>query len=363
MTADDRTVVLHYTGYTVDRGGLMVAVRNLCATRRFRAVLGVSAGFQREGTPLAIEAVELPEIDPEMIDARNFLRARRVADAVRAWLGADAGRIFHVHSRAGLLVALWLWAWGERRLVASVHCYGRHRWFYRAVQRVLGPRLRWLSPAMKRYYYGGATADWSACVPVALATGEKTVAIRRFPGGRPLRLGAAGQLTPNKRWDLVLAALARLPRDASVEFHHIGATVATAASQRCAEDLRARARRDGTAGRVHWHGWQPDSADLLARVDVVVVPFEHESFSLIAVEALCAGVPVIALRGGGPDDYVIDGVNGWLLPPRDAEALAQKLKLLLSPDAWNGLRPVPGALDRFAPERVAEDWVRIYGSL
>ena len=69
-----------------------------------------------------------PWIYGERISLGNFWCARSVALAVRRWLQAEPGRVFHGHSRAGLLVGLWLRLLGERRVVVSVHCYGRQRW-------------------------------------------------------------------------------------------------------------------------------------------------------------------------------------------------------------------------------------------
>ena len=65
-------------------------------------------------------------------------------------------RIFHGHSRAGLLVGLWLRLFGGERVVVSVHCHGRQKWFYRWAALVLGERMVWLTPAMKAHYDVGA---------------------------------------------------------------------------------------------------------------------------------------------------------------------------------------------------------------
>ena len=132
-----RPVVLHYLGYDDDRGGIVSVIRALASTDRFACVLGVNPGFAQARAP-ALATLELPAIAGETISISTFLRARRVARAVRVWLAEDPARVFHGHSRAGLVVACWLARWGERRVVASVHCYGRQRWFYRWAARQLG---------------------------------------------------------------------------------------------------------------------------------------------------------------------------------------------------------------------------------
>jgi len=339
----------------------MMVIRHLAATGCFRCVLGVNAGFGRQDGP-ALDVLELPRVEGERISLGNIWRARAAARAVRDWLRAEPGRVFHGHSRAGLLVALWLRWWGEPPVVVSVHCYGRQRWFYRAAKKILGQRLRWLTPAMRRYYFGGVPADWTDCVPNGVP-GTPAAEMRCWPGGRTLRLGGAGQLTANKRWHLVIAALARLPADAPVEYYHLGGSTGDPDSTAYTQELKALTARHGLDDQVHWLGWQPSSAGLLREVDAVVVPFHQEAFSLIALEALYAGVPVIAARGGGPDDLILDGVNGWLFEPDDPAALAALWRDLLQPDAWRELRVDTGHLQRFSAPVVAEQWARIYERL
>jgi len=66
-----------------------------------------------------------------------------------------------------------------------------------------------------------------------------------------------------------------------------------------------------------------------AASDVVVVPSLQESWSLVATEAMATGKPVIATKVGGLPDQIIDGYNGFLVPPRDPEAIAQKILYLV----------------------------------
>jgi glycosyltransferase involved in cell wall biosynthesis len=71
----------------------------------------------------------------------------------------------------------------------------------------------------------------------------------------------------------------------------------------------------------------------LAASDVVVVPSLLEGMSLTIAEAMATGKPVIATKVGGNVDQIIDGYNGFLVPPRDPEAIAQKiLELLENPE-------------------------------
>ncbi len=66
-----------------------------------------------------------------------------------------------------------------------------------------------------------------------------------------------------------------------------------------------------------------------AAADVFVMPSLAESFGLSGIEALSCGTPVVASNVGGLKSYVIDGVNGFLVDPANAESIASKVDLLL----------------------------------
>ena len=357
MCAKSPPTVLHFTGSRWDGTGVHAVIRQLAQTGRYRSVLGVAPDFLAEKMP-RLPVWRGPHVADDSIGPANLWPTLRVAWQVRRWLRRGAHRVFHGHSRAGLLVALWLWLSGERRCVVTVHVYGSNIWFYRLARHCLGRRLVWLTPAMKRHYRQ-AEDGWRHCLPNGLAR-RWVSEMHRWSGGKPLRVGGAGMLVRWKRWDLVLEALAQT---SGVEFLHIGGAVELPDSRAFESELRARAARPDLAGRVRWLGWQADSSTLLGEVDVVVVPSDGEPFSMIAIEALFAGVPVVATRRGGPEDFIIEGRNGWLVPAGDAGALAARLTRCLDPSEWQSLRLDPEHLRRFSvPETLAECWAEIYNT-
>jgi glycosyltransferase involved in cell wall biosynthesis len=359
MSAAHRLTVLHYTGADDDRSGIISAIRSVATADLFECVLGVNGGFKQQRTP-PLESLALPRTQGEKINVRACLRARAVARAVQWWLADDERRIFHGHSRAGLLVGLWLHWFGERRVVVSVHCYGKQRWFYRWAERRLQDRVYWLTPAMKRYY-GVGSADWDRCIPNSMPVTMVAPRRRRLRPGY-LALGGAGMLVPWKQWDLVLAALAKLPADmrARVSFSHIGATNSDEASAKYAQSLQEKTKRLGLESQVQWLGWQPSSAELLANVDCMLITSRLEPFSMAALESLFAGVPVIAPNEGGLTDFVGEKRGGWFFRSSDANDLGAVIRTLLRSDDIAHVQIEPNQLARFEAGRVAEQWRAVY---
>jgi glycosyltransferase involved in cell wall biosynthesis len=106
----------------------------------------------------------------------------------------------------------------------------------------------------------------------------------------------------------------------------------------------------GDAPNVHWLGFRPDVPALMNAFDVLVAPFHQEGFGLVLCEAMAAGVPVVAARASSTPELVDNGVEGSLVPLRDAGALAREM-IALGTDPE--LRACLGARGRL---RVARDF-------
>lgn len=72
----------------------------------------------------------------------------------------------------------------------------------------------------------------------------------------------------------------------------------------------------------------PELAAVYRACDVFVLPSSVEGFPLVVPEAMAAGLPVICTDVGGNRDIVVDGVNGFLFPPADVDALAERIEAL-----------------------------------
>lgn len=355
--------VLHYTGYDQDHGGILAIVRALHEQGRFKSVLGVNRGFRASGAS-TVPTIEFPALAGERLGVATFWRASKVADSVSEWLAGRPNRIFHGHSRAALAVGLVLARRGERRAIVSVHCYGSKRWFYRWCAGRLGGSLFWLSPSM-RTYYGCAGTSWEGCIPGCVSSSGDLPAERTASSPGFLRLGGVGALVPWKRWDLVLEAMAAVDEALrrKVQFSHIGADDGSKLSRDYAQRLLRRTKELGLSSTVEWHGQQPSSRNLMKNVDCLVIASEKEPFSIAMLEALAAGVPVLAADDGGAKDVIDPHRNGWLFRTGDARGLAESISLLAGTDALSKVRITPEDILPFRSETVSAKWLAIYRDL
>lgn len=100
-------------------------------------------------------------------------------------------------------------------------------------------------------------------------------------------------------------------------------------------DAETWVRLHGLADRVRFLGKHTDIVPLLSIADLMLMPSNAESFGLAALEAMACGVPVVATDAGGFPEFIRHGVDGFLHPPGDVEAMGRSALSLLRDDmAW-----------------------------
>lgn len=314
-------------------GGLERVVQALARhadARRFRIEVVCAV----KGGPVARE-IEAAGIRVRVLGATGY-RPRDLLAAARLVreIGAD---VVHSHGHfAGVLGrgAAW-WAGGP---VAVHHLHtvdttllDRHRRLERFLLR-LTRRVLCCSEAVARHALLDLKAPQRllAIVPNGIdpppaATREQALdllALGRTPG--PI-VGCVGGLARHKGQAVLLQALGHLPGDRPLPtLVFVGDGAERPRLEALAAGLEGRAR-------VLFAGERADARALLPAFDLLVVPsIEREGFGLAALEAMDAGVPVVASRLGGLPEVVEDGRTGLLVPPGDARALAGAMARLLA---------------------------------
>ncbi len=143
-------------------------------------------------------------------------------------------------------------------------------------------------------------------------------------------VGIVGRIDPGKGVDVLVSAMGLL-RGAAARAH-----LAVVGSGGLAPDgypERVRAEAERTLGeRVRFVGRTSDVPGTLRALDILVNASVAEPFGLSVLEAQASEVAVIGTRAGGIPDFVFDGDNGLLVPPRDPDALAKALDRLITDD-------------------------------
>jgi glycosyltransferase involved in cell wall biosynthesis len=204
-------------------------------------------------------------------------------------------------------------------------------------------RLVFVSEPLRRFFLErtGTPADRTRVIPngvdadrFAPGDGGGVRAELGMDGGRFV-IGAVGNVRAAKGYEVLLHAAA-LVRDRAPDARFV-----VVGQLQGAEAERLLRMRDGMglADRVVFMGFRDDVHRVMRAFDLFVLPSLREGFSIATVQAMAAGVPVVATRSGGPETIVEDARTGVLVPPGDAAALA---------DAVLRLRADPAARARLA---------------
>jgi glycosyltransferase involved in cell wall biosynthesis len=100
--------------------------------------------------------------------------------------------------------------------------------------------------------------------------------------------------------------------------------------------LLRQAKEADIGDAVHLVGHREDIENGLAGMDCFVLPSLNEGMGRALIEAMAAGLPVIAGRVGGIPSLIQDGQNGLLVPAGDGRAIADALRRILRDPAWAG---------------------------
>jgi D-inositol-3-phosphate glycosyltransferase len=167
-----------------------------------------------------------------------------------------------------------------------------------------------------------------------------------------------GRIDPLKGIDVLLRALALVAAGAAEQDDLSLIVVGGAPGAGAAEAQRELARLNrlraelGIEHLVTFQGAQNQDTlvTYYTAADVVVMPSRYESFGMVALEAMACGTPVIASKVGGLAFSVQDGETGFLVPERDVDALAARLRQVLCDHEL-----------RLRLGRQAAEWARGYG--
>jgi len=177
-----------------------------------------------------------------------------------------------------------------------------------------------------------------------------------LPGDRP-RIIMIGRLVDGKGFDVMLEAAERF-RDADVSVCLVG-------DGPLYDSLQADVVERGLDETVFLTGYRDDIPQVLAASDILALPSFREGTPRVISEAMASGLPVVATEIAGIPEQVADGESGYLIPPGDPEALADRLSTLLGDASLRDRMGRRGAerAEQFSVETMLADIDDLYTDL
>ncbi len=163
--------------------------------------------------------------------------------------------------------------------------------------------------------YDAVDSSWESVPPVS------------FDRQQDLRFLYVANFIPGKGQDFALKAF-ELVKQKNITLRFVGATGKSGKNRAYLESLKRYVVNKKLEARVSFTEYQIDMADQLAWAHVALNFSESESFSMVCLEALASGRPVIATRCGGPEEIIRDDENGFLVENRDIASMAQRVSHL-----------------------------------
>ncbi len=279
-----------------------------------------------------IEVIDLPSLVRRISPSKDFKAFVSLYLCIRR-LRPD---IVHTHtSKAGILGRLAAWL---ARVPIIVHTPHGHV-FYGHFSHSLSRLFLWLERLLGRMTHqqialtpkeGNDYLQLRVSKPGSISVIHSGVDLNRFQEGKNQRyrkrdelgiprnslvVGFVGWLLPIKGVNFLVEAMAGV-----VQKHPRSMLVLVGKGEK-EQALRKQAENLPLTNKVIFLGWRPDVEEIIPCFDLVALPSLNEGMGRVLVEAMAAGLPIVASQVGGIPDLVKHDKNGLLVPPRDAAAL------------------------------------------
>lgn len=370
MTVGPTKTILHIID-TTGPGGAETVFLNLLrelATTEFRSVVVL------RGEGWVAEKVRAIGISPHFIDSKGSFNLGYIK-ALRRLLVNEQVDLIHAHLLGSNVYGAILALICRKPMIAT---------FHGAVD--VADRERFLKT---KFFLIGLGASKIVCVSKRLHTElsarsmlpqrkvkliyngvNPSLFVNDSAGGLKQELGlkpdtilvvSIGNIRPAKGYEyLVNAALLMSEVDPNTHFIVVGHPRDTLFKK-----LKRQISEAHQKPNVHWLGFRDDVADILRQADMFLLPSVSEGFSISTVEAMMAGVPVIATRSGGPEELIVDGETGFLIPVRDSAAIVTAIEKLKFPEIRQSVvaRARTNASEKFGLATMLQEYRGLYQQL
>jgi glycosyltransferase involved in cell wall biosynthesis len=274
-------------------------------------VLQLTEGLRKLGHQVIVAGRARGQLHPDItlpfLNSADFMSALKLRSVMRR----EKIEVVHGHvARDYAVVTAAAWRLGNVTVVLTRHLLypvKRHI-LYRRVDGWLAPTaqiLKTLRPLKPKR---------TSVIPNWVDT--RKIAYRPHELHKTVTVGILGQIAPHKGHDDLVEAIRIL-----------GPSFRMLAGGTGDPDYIAALRQRAGALPVEFLGFT-DAADFLSRIDVLAAPSWEEPFGIVLLQAMAAGVPVVATARGGPVSIIRPGEDGLLVEPRDPNSLAHAIREL-----------------------------------
>jgi Glycosyltransferase len=345
-------------------GGSSVHIRDMClrlmaAGHKVLVGIGgegqVTERYKEAGVPYRPLKNLVREVAP-YTDLCGLLEVRRLIKEFKPDLVSA-----HT-SKVGVLGRVAAWSCGVPAIYTP-HCWSftngfPNAWLYLWAERLswpFGKKIIMVSENERGEGIEGRVGTPSHLVTVHNGMPDIDGSLRADPGKKPPHLVMIGRYEGQKDQATLLRALGKL-RDLPWTCDLVG----EGPNREMLGDLL---REQGLMGRVNLRGYRTDIPQILSKAQVYVLITHWEGFPRSIIEAMRAGLPVVATDVGGNAEAIVDGETGFIVPHEDPDSVAQALEIVIRDQA---LRVKMGKASRaryeqeFTFERMFQKTVRVY---
>jgi glycosyltransferase involved in cell wall biosynthesis len=175
-----------------------------------------------------------------------------------------------------------------------------------------------------------------------------------------LLIGSLGNVRPAKNYSFLLDIAAELFKDPSLNIRFV---IAGHQKKDLMAELEQKMQSLGLQSKVHFIGFQNDTAEYLRQLDIFLLTSLSEGFSIATIEAMASELPVIATRCGGPEEILREPSTGILLDKYDAADAAEKIHELCENPSLRKYLAASGkefAIENFSADNMYSDYRTIY---
>jgi glycosyltransferase involved in cell wall biosynthesis len=281
----------------------------------------------------ARETKSAPLVEMPMLGRFDWRVMKQLVDLIQY----DGYELVHAHTPRTAIVGRWAARRAGVPFVYHVHSpagrdstYRLSNWANTAVEAVClrgADRLIAVSPSLRQYMLERGIADERvACVPNGVP--EASDAVERRPPTGTWTLGTIALFRQRKGTEVLIEALAALrSRGLNVRLRAVGG-FETPEYEKAMRDL---AERLGLQDAIDWIGFTRDVNRELTKMDLFVLPsLFGEGLPMVVLEAMAAGVPVVASRVEGVPEAVRHRETGLLVEPRSVSQLAGAIEKFIA---------------------------------